>query len=103
MSRSQYFYNDLRSISTPTIPSEDCWRQSGPDTNNVVTDTTPKITKTSPTEASLCKICYNQHMEILFRPCGHLLTCRSCANQLINCPICRSPISETVRAFVSFE
>lgn len=55
------------------------------------------------TEASLCKICYSLDMSILFRPCGHLLTCRSCADQLSNCPICRCPIFEKIRAFVSFE
>ena len=55
------------------------------------------------TEASLCKICYSLDMCILFRPCGHLLTCRSCADQLSNCPICRCPIFEKIRAFVSFE
>ena len=55
------------------------------------------------TEAALCKICYSLDMCILFRPCGHLLTCRSCADQLSNCPICRCPIFEKIRAFVSFE
>ncbi|XP_046448570.1 baculoviral IAP repeat-containing protein 7-B-like [Daphnia pulex] len=55
------------------------------------------------TEASLCKICYSHDMSILFRPCGHLLTCKSCADQLSHCPICRCPIFEKIRAFVSFE
>ncbi len=55
------------------------------------------------TEASLCKICYSLDMSVLFRPCGHLLTCKSCADQLSNCPICRCPIFEKIRAFVSFE
>ncbi|KAK4019289.1 hypothetical protein OUZ56_001315 [Daphnia magna] len=54
-------------------------------------------------EASLCKICYTQDMSILFRPCGHLLTCKACADQFSNCPICRCPIFEKIRAFVSFE
>ena len=54
-------------------------------------------------EASLCKICYNQDMCILFRPCGHLLTCISCADQVSSCPVCRCFIIERIRAFVSFE
>jgi len=54
-------------------------------------------------EAAVCKICYDEPMTVLFRPCGHLLTCRSCAQQLSNCPICRQSILEYIRAYVSYQ
>jgi len=53
-------------------------------------------------EALLCKICYDQQMSIVFLPCGHSLSCPSCATALRNCPLCRKRIDATVRAFFSF-
>lgn len=54
-------------------------------------------------EAAMCKICYCREMTILFRPCGHLLTCHSCADQLTSCPICRKSILENIRAYISYQ
>lgn len=53
-------------------------------------------------EALLCKICYDQDMSMVFLPCGHSLSCPSCATALTHCPLCRKKISATVRAFFSF-
>ncbi|KAG5900534.1 hypothetical protein JTB14_022841 [Gonioctena quinquepunctata] len=52
-------------------------------------------------EARLCKICMNGEMGIVFLPCGHLATCVDCAFYLEDCPVCRSSIKATVRAFFS--
>lgn len=53
-------------------------------------------------DASLCKICYDQQMGIVFLPCGHSLCCPSCAQAFSTCPLCRKTIQATVRAFFSF-
>jgi len=53
-------------------------------------------------EALLCKICYDQEMSMVFLPCGHSLSCPSCATALSHCPLCRKRIDATVRAFFSF-
>lgn len=57
---------------------------------------------TSLKEALLCKICYDQNMSIVFLPCGHTLSCPSCAMALSTCPLCRNEIRATVKAFFSF-
>lgn len=68
--------------------------------------------------SDLCKICYVEIINtgplhigvppsrlrlpsrctILLRavllPCGHFCACRSCANQLSECPLCRSPVAQ---------
>jgi len=53
-------------------------------------------------EALLCKICFDQQMSIVFLPCGHSLSCPSCATALSTCPLCRKEIQATVRAYFSF-
>lgn len=36
----------------------------------------------------LCKICYNEELQVLPIPCGHLTSCRSCARKTLQCPVC---------------
>ncbi|XP_076466346.1 E3 ubiquitin-protein ligase XIAP-like [Babylonia areolata] len=46
-----------------------------------------------------CKICLDREVSVIFLPCGHLVTCTACAPALRACPLCRSGIKGTVRAF----
>ena len=46
-----------------------------------------------------CKVCLDARVMVVFRPCGHLATCQSCADQLVNCPICRTAIAEKVKTY----
>ena len=43
-----------------------------------------------------CVVCWANHASIVFSPCGHLCTCASCAQPLLEaslpCPLCRLPI-----------
>ena len=48
-----------------------------------------------------CKICFSSNANIAFIPCGHLFCCFSCSQQLINCPVCRSSISNIIRIYIS--
>jgi hypothetical protein len=52
-------------------------------------------------EARLCKICMDEDVDTVFLPCGHLVSCNSCARSLRNCPICRTFIRGTVKTFLS--
>ncbi|KAK3594450.1 hypothetical protein CHS0354_015449 [Potamilus streckersoni] len=49
--------------------------------------------------ATLCKICHNNIISVVFLPCGHLLTCVNCAPQVKACPICRSLVRATAKAY----
>uniref|UniRef100_A0A182YU70 RING-type domain-containing protein n=1 Tax=Biomphalaria glabrata TaxID=6526 RepID=A0A182YU70_BIOGL len=48
-------------------------------------------------EQSLCKICLDEKMEIVFTSCGHLACCTECASALDKCPICRKAVTGKVR------
>ncbi|KAH9487775.1 Baculoviral IAP repeat-containing protein 7 [Bulinus truncatus] len=37
----------------------------------------------------LCKICMDKDVEIVFLPCGHLVSCTECASAMRDCPVCR--------------
>ena len=50
-----------------------------------------------------CQMCMDEDVSVVFLPCGHQIVCISC-NQLHqdkgvpNCPFCRSPIEQRIRA-----
>ncbi|KAI8740916.1 baculoviral IAP repeat-containing protein 2 isoform X1 [Biomphalaria glabrata] len=52
-------------------------------------------------EQKQCKICMEEDACMVFLPCGHLITCSTCASVVRQCPICRQKIKKTVRAFLS--
>lgn len=46
-----------------------------------------------------CTICCEEIANILFYPCGHIVSCYKCAAGHLNCFICRSKISDFVKAY----
>ncbi|XP_064634420.1 uncharacterized protein LOC135492142 [Lineus longissimus] len=52
-------------------------------------------------EQTTCKICMDNEVSMVFVPCGHLVACADCAPNLRECPICRRPITGTIRTFLS--
>ncbi|XP_071114256.1 baculoviral IAP repeat-containing protein 7-A-like [Haliotis cracherodii] len=52
-------------------------------------------------QQTMCKICLDKEVSIVFLPCGHLVCCVECAPALRKCPMCRGNIRGTVRAFMS--
>ncbi|XP_062571408.1 baculoviral IAP repeat-containing protein 7-like [Saccostrea cucullata] len=51
-------------------------------------------------ERTMCILCCEERVSIVFLPCGHLVSCAQCSPALKNCPVCRESIKGTVR--VSF-
>ena len=49
----------------------------------------------------LCKVCADKELGVVFIPCGHLVTCTTCAASLNNCPVCRSTITSLVKTYFS--
>lgn len=47
-----------------------------------------------------CVVCMVATKTQLLRPCGHVCVCLACSAQLSNCPICRSQVVESIRAFI---
>ncbi|XP_014774540.1 putative inhibitor of apoptosis isoform X1 [Octopus bimaculoides] len=50
-------------------------------------------------ELKLCKICLDEELSVVFLPCGHLVSCASCAPALSNCPVCRQKVHGMVKTF----
>ena len=48
-----------------------------------------------------CKICMDKEISMVFVPCGHLISCGKCANALKQCPLCRKPIKEAIKTYMS--
>lgn len=42
---------------------------------------------------TLCKICLDQEVRVVFLPCGHYIACIDCAASVPACPVCRSNIN----------
>ncbi|TWW55203.1 E3 ubiquitin-protein ligase XIAP [Takifugu flavidus] len=49
----------------------------------------------------LCKICMDKDIDIVFIPCGHLVTCNECSVSLIKCPICCGDIRQKVKTYIT--
>ncbi|XP_059153661.1 putative inhibitor of apoptosis [Physella acuta] len=47
-----------------------------------------------------CKICMDREVNVVFLPCGHLVSCSECAFAMKDCPVCRKKIQGTVRAYI---
>lgn len=48
-----------------------------------------------------CVICMDQKSDVVLLNCGHVCCCFNCSNSLANCPICRNPVVQRVRIFLS--
>ena len=48
-----------------------------------------------------CKICYAYRVKTVFCPCGHSVSCISCAKRVNSCPICRRSIAHKQTIFTA--
>lgn len=48
-----------------------------------------------------CRICLKGDVETVFYPCMHAVSCMNCSAHLSKCPVCRIPLSATVRIYLS--
>ena len=46
-----------------------------------------------------CKVCWDQDIGCIFRPCNHIATCLQCGPAMTDCPICREKITEVEKVF----
>ncbi|KAL4233680.1 Baculoviral IAP [Mactra antiquata] len=52
-------------------------------------------------EKMLCKICFDNDANIVFLPCGHMVSCVECAYALRKCAVCRKLIDSRIRTYLS--
>ncbi|XP_045195485.2 baculoviral IAP repeat-containing protein 2-like isoform X2 [Mercenaria mercenaria] len=49
-------------------------------------------------ENQMCKICLDSRADIIFLPCGHMVSCPQCAPALTKCPVCRKTVNGHIKA-----
>lgn len=52
-------------------------------------------------EMYLCKICMDRQMATVYQPCGHVVTCFECAQNILMCSLCRSSITNKIKIYLS--
>ncbi|XP_045829717.1 uncharacterized protein LOC123921282 [Trifolium pratense] len=66
-------------------------------------DSPDDISKWECVRKGLCCICCDNNIDSLLYRCGHLCTCSTCANELLqnrrNCPMCQAPVVEVIRTY----
>lgn len=51
-------------------------------------------------DQSMCLICEERKLAVLFRPCNHICVCEICAREVETCPICRAKIVGREKVFI---
>jgi hypothetical protein len=49
--------------------------------------------------SNTCKVCLEKEVHAVFLPCGHLVCCMACSEKVEKCPLCRTNILGSVKAF----
>ena len=47
-----------------------------------------------------CASCVVRMREVTFLPCGHFLMCKTCAEPIYECPVCRKEILATAQTYL---
>ena len=53
-------------------------------------------------QLTVCKICMDKEVALVFLPCGHLVSCSECGVAMKDCPMCRVNVRGVVHAFLSY-
>lgn len=64
-------------------------------------DLSPKELNKPTDDATLCKICYNAELGVVFLPCKHMCACVNCASLITTCAVCRKPIELVLHAILT--
>ena len=97
--------NCLSAVSSPTtpVPRKDSLRRtlSAPASRSSECEESLEEKLERMQEERTCKICMDAELGVVFLPCGHLSCCPGCARGMDFCPMCRTPIKEKIRTYLS--
>lgn len=97
--------NCLSAVTSPTtpVPRRDSLRRtlSAPASRSSETEESLEEKLERMQEERTCKICMDAEVGMVFLPCGHLSCCPDCARGMDVCPMCRRPIQERIRTYLS--
>lgn len=92
--RGKYFYSIKKKTNIEIISDGDVGDAS--DISEILRDNLKNMKIYEDVDTSDCAVCLSDMKNIVFIPCGHFYTCKSCSERLKTCPICRETISECV-------
>lgn len=52
-------------------------------------------------DSTTCVVCMAAPRDTVLVPCKHVCLCHACAQQLHECPVCKTPIAQTERIYLS--
>ncbi|ORX88828.1 hypothetical protein K493DRAFT_319172 [Basidiobolus meristosporus CBS 931.73] len=48
-------------------------------------------------DTDLCLVCFERQRNVVILECGHKYTCAECTDELLDCPLCKGPVSKGIR------
>jgi len=90
--RGKYFYSIKKKTNIEIIGNG----SDASDITEILRDNLKNMKIYEDVDTSDCAVCLSDTKNIVFIPCGHFYTCKSCSERLKTCPICRETISECV-------
>jgi hypothetical protein len=52
-------------------------------------------------DLSRCSVCMDRPPDVVMVPCGHIYACRACGEKLLECALCRTPVTQVLRVYYS--
>ena len=92
--RGKYFYSIKKKTNIEIISDGDASDTS--DITEILRENLKNMKIYEDVDTSDCAVCLSETKNIVFIPCGHFYTCKSCSGRLKTCPICRVNISECI-------
>jgi hypothetical protein len=83
--RGQYFYSVKKRSSILIVSEEDVIISSAD---------LSKIKIHTDDDSDECVICMVDKKQIVFGPCGHYFSCKTCSEKCVLCPICRCAVTD---------
>ncbi|KAF4519919.1 hypothetical protein B566_EDAN012561 [Ephemera danica] len=67
-----------------------------PDVSEAATETTGS----SREDERLCRVCFENELNVVLLPCGHMVVCSNCAPRFSSCPVCRQRVIAKIKAIL---
>lgn len=81
------------------IDSEDEEESGEQGSSSTARPSSPKDELKKLEEQKICKICRKENVEVLFLPCGHLVSCSQCSSTASQCPVCKMAVTDKIRIY----
>lgn len=59
------------------------------------------LTNQLPHRTKMCIICYDSQRDVMFYPCGHVISCKRCARGITTCYMCRKDVIDITAFYFS--